>query len=58
MTPKMDNIDLIAIEAALHEVEESFREGWFADRRSGSLPPPRPSQVPPMGDDEVDRWLR
>jgi hypothetical protein len=41
-----------------HETEETFDRGWFADRRSGSLPPPRPSQVPPIGDDEVDRWLR
>ena len=49
---------LRSIELALHEAEETFEKGWFADRRSGSLPPPRPSQVPPIGDDEVDRWLR
>jgi hypothetical protein len=50
------NIDLSSIE--LHETEETFQEGWFVDRRSASVPPPRISQVPPMGDDEVDRWLR
>jgi hypothetical protein len=55
---KKDDIDLDSVELAPHVTGETFDGGWFADRRSGSLPPPRTSQVPPIGDDEVDRWLR
>ena len=50
-------------EVAMSEVadssEERMEEGWFADRRSSrSIPPPRRTFVPPMGDAEVDVWLR
>ena len=46
--------------------DEGLQSGWFARRSgsfppprlSGSLPPPRVSSVPPMGDDDVDRWLK
>jgi hypothetical protein len=38
--------------------DDRFEESWFADRRSGSIPPPRTSSVPPMGDEDVDPWLR
>jgi hypothetical protein len=37
---------------------DPLEEEWFAERRSGSLPPPRSPSVPPMGDDDVDPWLR
>jgi hypothetical protein len=38
--------------------EDTLEDGWFADRRSGSLPPQRITSVPPMGEDDVDAWLR
>jgi hypothetical protein len=58
ISSKNGDVDLRSVELAPHETEETFEEEWFADRRSGSVPPPRPSQVPPMGDDEVDPWLQ
>lgn len=51
------DIDFVLIEV-LSEEGEAQLDAWFAERRS-SAPPPRQSVPPlPMGDDEVDGWLR
>ena len=58
ISTKAGDIDPTSIELATQDAEETFQEGWFADQHSESLPPPRMSSVPPMGDDDVDPWLR
>lgn len=51
--------DFALVEVSATETEEAYEESWFAERRStSSFPPPRRSSVPPMGDSDVDRWLR
>jgi hypothetical protein len=46
-------------EVPIRTPEEALEERWFAQRYSRpSLPPQRRSSVPPMGDEEVDPWLR
>jgi hypothetical protein len=50
-----DVLELASLELPL---QDALEEEWFAERRSGSIPPPRTSSVPPMGDDDVDPWLR
>jgi hypothetical protein len=55
-------------EVNLTETDEDLESGWFARERvtrtsvaprasRATLPPPRPS-VPPIGDADVDSWLR
>jgi hypothetical protein len=55
-----DEFAITSIELGAEEPREGLDEDWFADRRSGSLSPPRTrtSSVAPMGDDDVDPWLR
>lgn len=58
MKTDLESNDLVLIELYTDDREEMF-ERWFAERRTSSMPPPRQSVPPiPMGDDDVDRWLR
>lgn len=61
------DVELTLIQITEDTSDEGLESGWFAarrsgsfppPRRSGSFPPPRTSSVPPMGDDEVDAWLK
>jgi hypothetical protein len=54
-------------EVPIRTPEDALEERWFAERsskpsllpqRRSSVPAQRRSSVPPMGDDEVDPWLR
>jgi hypothetical protein len=53
-----DAIEIELVEAAPNG--ETLEEVWFAEQRSSvsSLPPSRRSSVPPIGDADVDPWLR
>ena len=53
-----DDDNLVLTELVGHTPREPLDAQWFTERRStASLPPPRPSSVPPMGDEDVDPWL-
>lgn len=51
--------DFVLTEILARTPQEALEDRWFAERTStSSLFPARRSSVPPMGDDEVDPWLR
>jgi hypothetical protein len=51
--------DFVLTELFSPKPKEPLDAPWFTERRSmPSSIPPRRSSVPPMGDDEVDAWLR
>ena len=58
------NTEKVVEEFVLTEIlartpQEALEDRWFAERASRtSLFPTRRSSVPPIGDDEVDPWLR
>ena len=58
MIDSKNSTELELAPSAAHEYADPLEDEWFADRRSGSLPPPRITSVPPIGDDDVDIWLR
>jgi hypothetical protein len=59
MIPEDDGQDLVLTELYARTPEEALEDAWFAERRRGiSSPPPRRASVAPIGDDEVDPWLR
>jgi hypothetical protein len=58
MAAAMNALDMDLIEVAPESSKDELQAQWFSERRFSSIPPERRSSVPPMGDDEVDRWLR
>ncbi len=59
-TKNQDDFTLVelAVIDAQHGSDEHFDEDWFTDRRSGSVPPSHFKSVPPIGDADVDQWLK
>jgi hypothetical protein len=50
--------DFVLTEMLLRTPQETLEDQWFAERPSRSSLFPQRSTVPPMGDEEVDLWLR
>jgi hypothetical protein len=51
--------DFVLTERLARTPQETLEDRWFAERPSrSSLFPQRRSTLPPMGDDEVDLWVR
>ena len=67
MSAENDVKGFVLKEVPIRTPEDALEERWFAEsyskpsllpQRRSSVPSPRRSSVPPMGDDEVDPWLR